>query len=125
MQPSQKSIVIRIFSLFLALYILNFSIDSRDARPDHFAEDLSYNDLESFYELLLEDVLGLENAVAEQDERDQDDNGSFDFKKIYLNPYSTISTLACRSILRVVYLPLDSQHSQSLYYEIDGPPPKV
>jgi hypothetical protein len=125
MQTEQKSVALRVFSLLLALYLLNFSIDSRDAKPDQIPEDLSFNDIESIYEFVLETVLGLENAVAEQDEHDQDDNGSLDFKKIYLNPYPTVSTLADLRTLRVTYFPVDSQRSLALFYEIDAPPPKV
>jgi hypothetical protein len=57
----------------MALHIFNCSIDVRDAKPDYIAEDLSYNEIESIVELVLENVLGLENAVAEHEEHDTDD----------------------------------------------------
>jgi hypothetical protein len=79
----------RIIALLLALYILNFSIDSPDAHPDNIAEDLAFNDIESFYEFILEDILGLEDAVAERDEHDPCDGGAFELKKVFL--YSILS----------------------------------
>ncbi len=59
-------------AFLLAIYLLNFSVDSRDMHPDHVAEDLSLNDIESVVEFALEVVFGIEGAVGEHDENDQD-----------------------------------------------------
>lgn len=116
----------RIISLLLAIYILNFSIDSRDANPDAIAEDLSFNDIESFYEFVLEDVFGIENAVDEYDERDEEDGGSVVFKKTYI-------TSSFEGIVYPIKI-ADEPQKFSPYYqsafasttiEIDAPPPKA
>jgi hypothetical protein len=77
------SLISRAIAFLMAVYLFNFSIDSRDAHADSVAEDLSFNDIESVYEFLAEGLLGIENAVEEHDERDQEDGGSFEFKKVY------------------------------------------
>lgn len=66
------------------MHILNLSVDTKDAEPDYIAENLSFNDQETIVELVLEKVLGIENAIAEQDEPDPEDGGALDFKKINL-----------------------------------------
>jgi hypothetical protein len=72
----------RLVALTLALYLLNFSIDSRDALPDHLGEDLSYNDIESEMEFLAEVVFGSSNVFEEHDEKDNYD-GSVDLDKYF------------------------------------------
>lgn len=118
-------VVTRAFAFLMALYLFNFSIDSRDAYSDAVAEDLSVNDIESVYEFLTEGVLGVENAVEEHDEHDQEEGGSFEFKKDYVS-------LTCP---KVQLLPLTgpaSQRSPIDYSEplvdratkINSPPPR-
>src|SRR5690349_15550129 len=82
-RKTRTSFLSRAIAFSLAVYLFNFSIDSRDKAPDYVAEDLAFNDIESVYEFLAEGLLGVENAVEEHDERDQDDAGSFEFNKIF------------------------------------------
>jgi hypothetical protein len=64
----------------LALLILNGSIDTRDLHTATFwngsdyVEDLSFNDVESMYELVTECLLDMEDFVPEHD----DDSGDTD-----------------------------------------------
>lgn len=67
---------------FLAFLIFNYSVDTPDPFSDNVREDLSYNDMESFTELLLEKVIGWENAVPETDDDDPDDKSGGFTKKI-------------------------------------------
>jgi hypothetical protein len=53
---------------FMALYLLNFSVDMSDLRPWTSPEDLSVNDIESVAELVAEFFFGFDNAFAENDE---------------------------------------------------------
>ena len=59
------------------LHILNFSIDPPDILSDSVPEDLSYNEIESVVELVLEEGLGIENAIPESDEVDNPDGQKF------------------------------------------------
>lgn len=84
MQTIRQNILLRYLWIGLALFILNVSIDAPDAFGDEVAEDLSFNDIESISELILEDFLGIYNACPEHDENDLEDEGGFckkfDFK---------------------------------------------
>jgi hypothetical protein len=71
--------------LFLVFLIFNYSIDVPDYYGDQVTEDLTYNDIESISEFVLEIVVGIENAVPEHDEDDPDENSGFT-KKIDI-PY--------------------------------------
>ena len=77
-------VVLRCVWLLMGLHILNFSIDPPDVLPDSVKEDLSYNEIESFGELFLEDVLCIPNAVPEHDEQDNPDGFKFTAKNIVL-----------------------------------------
>ncbi len=58
----------------MALYMLNISIDSPDGHSNSVDEDLSHNEQESIVELIIEKVLGYEDAISEYDDTDQNTN---------------------------------------------------
>jgi hypothetical protein len=72
-----ENIFVRFTWLVMALLIFNYSIDVPDAFGDEVAEDLSFNDIESIAELVLENVLGVYDAIPEHDENDLEDEGGF------------------------------------------------
>ncbi|MEO9476737.1 MAG: hypothetical protein ABJG41_14440 [Cyclobacteriaceae bacterium] len=78
----RNHIVFRSVGWFMALYVLNFSVDAPDAQSDYEDEDLSINDLESIAEIVLEEWMGIEDAVPEHDEPDAID-GTMSFKKSF------------------------------------------
>lgn len=80
----RNNIISRIFCFLMAIHIFNLSVDTKDAAPDCIAEDLTFNDQETIVELLLEKVIGIDNAISEQDEPDEEDGGALDFKKVNL-----------------------------------------
>ncbi|SDL17827.1 hypothetical protein SAMN05421823_104575 [Catalinimonas alkaloidigena] len=57
----------------MGVYLLNLSVDAPDTTPAYLPEDLSINDQESLVELILEQVLGFEDAIAEYDDHDTED----------------------------------------------------
>lgn len=61
---------------FMSLYMLNCFVDSPDAQPNNFTEDLTYNDLESIIEIVVEKALGFENTIPEYDDNDTNQNSS-------------------------------------------------
>ncbi len=61
-----------LFSLFLAIQLLNISIDPSDRERFGLTEDITFNEIESLSELLLEEVLEIEDCIPESDERDSD-----------------------------------------------------
>lgn len=75
-----------------------------DAAPQNVAENLTYNDMESFVELMLEQVLGLENAVAEYDDADNEDGTSFELKNsldLFTLPNFQLQTLTFTPVLSI------------------------
>lgn len=77
MQFIRQNILLKYLWISLTIFIFNFSIDAPDVYGDAVAEDLSFNDIESISELILEDVLGIYNAFPEHDENDLEDDGGF------------------------------------------------
>jgi hypothetical protein len=80
----RNHIITRFFCILMALHIFNLSVDTKDTAPDYVPEDLAVNDQESFVELVLEKWVGIENAITEHDEPDQEDGGELDYEKIVL-----------------------------------------
>lgn len=69
----------QLFCWVMALYVINVSIDAPDGyvKPNslgEYHEDLSFNEIESVGELLLEHVFKFQNAVPEHDEPDGEED---------------------------------------------------
>lgn len=70
--------------------MLNISVDAADPNPEHIPEDLSINDQESIIEIIVEKVLGYEDAFKEYDDRDtEDQNKKTNVKIDLINRYTT------------------------------------
>jgi hypothetical protein len=128
MQAVRQHIFFRLIWLFMAIHIFNLSVDTRDAKPDYVPEDLSFNDLESVAEIMLEQVLNINNALSEHDESDTEDGGSIELKKEILITHK----------FRFEYIPFfkynlkllysdnyKEQYSSQFHPEIVPPPPKA
>ena len=63
--------ILHYFSLFIGLVILNISVDSPDINKK-WPEDLSLNDQESIVEIVLEKIMGFENAIPEYQDSDNE-----------------------------------------------------
>lgn len=50
--------------------MLNMGIDTTDPNPQHIPEELTFNDQESSFEIVIETVLGYEDAIKEYDDID-------------------------------------------------------
>ena len=111
----------------MGLYFLNISVDALDVNPEHLPEDLSYNDQESIVEILVEKVLGFEDAIDEYDDYDSDGFNkkksiSFEIVLSILEPSQTLDSFL-----------LGQKHNFPFYLnvpydgisDIDAPPPKV
>jgi hypothetical protein len=66
----RKYIRLKLLWLIMASHILSISVDPPDPEPNHIPEDLSYNEMESIIEIILENVLAIEDAIPEQDDND-------------------------------------------------------
>jgi hypothetical protein len=70
MKSIRNHIIGRLLCLLMALHVFNCSVDMPDAQQDDVAEDLFINDMESVIEIVLEQGVGIKDAIAEHDEPD-------------------------------------------------------
>ena len=75
MKRLKQHSILKIVWMAMALHILNFSIDAPDNTASDVAEDLSFNEIESFTEWFAEDVLNIEDAFSESDEQGDEESG--------------------------------------------------
>jgi hypothetical protein len=128
MQLLRQHIIFRLFWLFMAAHIFNCSVDTPDATPDYIPEDLTYNDMESVTEIVLEKFFGIENVIAEHDENDTEDGNSFNLKKeiVYSHQIiienNTFFDIGLHIIASTKYI---EQYSSQFHPEIVPPPPKA
>jgi hypothetical protein len=110
----------------MGLYLLNISVDKADPEPEYIPEDLSFNDQESIVEIVVEKVLGFENAIKEYDDHDTEQHNKKKNVKIDL--------LQCTKLINGIHhhtslgekelFPDSEANLMSGFAEIDSPPPK-
>jgi hypothetical protein len=115
----------RVVALVLAIDFLNCSIDGRDRNPDFVAEDLRYNDIETFAEFLAEVVLDCENTFQEQDEKDDESGRSFDFYQYYFSKSGSLVNKVQMYLIAVEFNIPASQFIPYVSRDVIAPPPKV
>ena len=128
MQAFRQHIVFRLFWLFMAVHIFNCSVDTPDAKPDYVPEDLTYNDMESVVEIVLENLLDIEDAIAEHDENDTEEGNSFNLKKDFsFHNRSKVENINFfdNGLYITVSTDYKEQFSSQFHPEIVPPPPKA
>lgn len=120
--------IVRLWTFVLAFTIFNCSIDSPDRLPFNAPEDLSYNDMESVLELVIEKVLHFENAFVEYDDNDEGDQGQFSFKKgidLYTPNSFLPFQLANVNSSPIKHAGFIESYSNQFHPELVPPPPKA
>lgn len=129
MKVFRQHTYIRFLWLAMALHILNVSVDTTDMLPMHLPEDLSINDRESLIELLLEDMLGFQEAVGEHDEADSEEAENLIAKKFFacqpLTKISSPSRLSLTISPALTFSEYANPFVASVYTELISPPPQV
>lgn len=127
LQHLRHSVAVRYLWGFMALYLLNISVDTVDAYPSCATEDLSFNDQESIVEIVVEKVLGFENAIEEHDDPDTENhteknNLKIDFVPIcfYLLENKKINT----TVKKQTYF-YQNNNLPTGYLQLCTPPPEV
>ncbi|WP_372755920.1 hypothetical protein [Mariniflexile sp.] len=69
----RNNIFVKFLWGFMGVYLLNISVDTPDPFPENIPENLAFNDQESIVELVIEKLLGFEDAFAEYDDPDSED----------------------------------------------------
>ncbi len=111
----------------MGLYLLNISVDPADLNPDHIPEDLNLNEQESIVEIIVEKILGYEDAITEYDTHENEDHNKKNNVKIEL----IVLYAEERSNLELI--PEIRKHEYHQYkalltkghYQIDTPPPLI
>lgn len=121
----------RLLCLLMAFYVINVSIDAPDGyvtpnSQGEYKEDLSFNEIESFSELVLEEGLDLYDAVPEHDESDEEDD---QLTKILVDwaipgPLAVYRFESVMGYLPTPPLPFTGIIYQSKVADINSPPPK-
>jgi hypothetical protein len=112
----------------MALHVINCSVDAPDPQPENIPEDLSYNDMESIVEIVLEQVLKIENAISEKDDVDTDGDNGLNLKKGFDFSYhqSSLKRLSCYiSIVVGKHAFYKEKYSEQFHSELIPPPPKA
>ncbi len=113
----------------MAFHIFNISVDTPDADPGSVPEDLSYNDMESVVEIVLEKMLGYDNAIVERDEPgdENDHSQTFEIQKEFTYCNFHTFSFSFRIPVNVVKIntPYNQQFICSYSSEITPPPPKA
>lgn len=126
MSQIRNKLFINIFWGMMGLYLLNISVDSPDPEPDHIPEDLTINDQESIAEIIIEQVLGYQNAIKEYDDHEpEDSNTNISVKLNLINHYSEtniINQLAVSTAKKFFLTP--NSYLTRGFHQLDTPPPK-
>lgn len=110
----------------MGLYLLNISVDPIDPRPEYMPEDLSINDQESIVEIVIEEVLGYQNAIDEYDDHDTAGHSKKNNAPTGLLLYLTHDHKAapvCMPIQKQRFPELKVQLANG-FHQPDTPPPK-
>lgn len=114
----------------MALHILNFSVDPPDASPDGVPEDLSYNEMESVLEIVLEEVADIENAIPEQEDADNQGVTKFSAKSIvlYCEAQAQLEVKGAVAASSQIHLPVSGYYASAYQSPVRtqvSPPPEV
>ena len=111
----------------MGLYLLNISVDTADPNPEHIPENLSINDQESIVEIVVEKILGYENAIEEYDDHDTEDHNKKSNVKIDLTTHSLVDNALNQSLIestRHKFLDYNTYLTNG-FQKLDIPPPKI
>lgn len=128
MKSIRQNKKLRFFCAFMALYLLNCSVDTIDFNSNFDVENLSINDQESIIELVVEKVLGYQNAIPEIDDCDSD-NPTILKKTVVLDfftlPFFSISISQAAHQARTNNTCFTNSSPLKTYLEIHSPPPEA
>ena len=112
----------------MGFYLLNINVDAADPNPQNIPEDLTFNDQESIIEIVVEKVLGFENAIEEYDDHDTEDhNGKNNIDKVDLTiHFSFIFTNSSSDyyIQRQRHADFEVNLTKG-FFQLHNPPPQI
>lgn len=123
----RNSVFTKILWGIMGLYMLNISVDPADPNPEHIPEDLTFNDQESIIEIIIEKVLGYEDAIKEYDDYDTEDHNTKTNVKIDLATHYIVDNNLNQSFIEIKKhkFPEYTTNLTKGFQKLDIPPPKV
>lgn len=111
----------------MGFYLLNISVDTSDPQPDHIPEDLTINDQESIVEIIVEQILGYEDAIKEYDDNDTEDHNKKTTIKIDLISLYTADCLSNELSMETQSnrFPEFDSYLLNGFQQLHTPPPKI
>ncbi|MCU0367930.1 MAG: hypothetical protein MUF39_03770 [Cyclobacteriaceae bacterium] len=102
-------------------------MDSIDAHPESIKEDLTINDQESIIEIVVEDVLGYENAIKEYDEHDSEEQNKGNTSKQSFTIYFSGLFNPTPTVVIKRKQPHSEYETQITngFHQLATPPPKI
>lgn len=123
----RNSVFNKILWGLMGLYLLNISVDTADPDPEHITENLSINDQESIVEIVVEKILGYENAIKEYDDHDTEDHNKKANVKIDLATHFIVDNALNQSFIETTsqkFLDYNTYVTNG-FQKLDIPPPKI
>ena len=111
----------------MGFYLLNISVDTADPNPEHIPEDLTINDQESIVEIIVEQVIGYEDAITEYDDHDSEDHNKKTNVKIDIITLHTVDSNIKQSFTETTKpkFPDYKAYLTNGFQKLDTPPPKI
>ncbi len=109
--------------VLMTLQLINISINVADPSP--VVEDLSINEIESCVELVVEVILGREDAISETNDHDHSTHRTTNLLQLFAGNFSLI---AMQNDFSVASTKHESQYifsCTSIDYPIVSPPPRI
>lgn len=112
----------------MCLYMLNLSVDAPNPEVLDISKSLSFNDQESIIEIVVEQILGFENAIVEFDDNDtsheqrQKKGLTLDFFVLSSFSANMDTILFGKNLQKFDAV---AHHFDTRYFEIHSPPPEV
>ncbi len=124
----RNSVCARVLWGVLLLHLINISVNVSNINQPFIPEDLTINNQESIIEIVVEQVLGYEDAFKEYDDNDSEDHT----KKTNIKPdiiaYSTIPTDISRKFFNGLNQKFPGYNNGFLrngFLKLDNPPPEA
>ena len=123
----RNSVFSKILWGLMGLYLLNISVDTADPNPEHIPENLSINDQESIVEIVVEKILGYENAIEEYDDHDTEDHNKKSNVKIDLTNHYIAEIVFNKEFIITTRqnFPDCNTFLANGFKKLDTPPPKI
>lgn len=120
----RESWVSKVFTFIMALYLLNISVDVLDARTSQSDENLSINEIESFAELMIEEIGQCDDFFDEQHEAEREPFTKLTTSLVFILPPQLTAPCRAEGMLMIANVPSSHPYYQTYLNKI-SPPPKT